>query len=240
MYKELNLRQFNTISQYLTVETKYLEIGCSFGGVFNLVSDYGVAVCHAVEPNQKDATFVSQNNPHAEIFNTPLGNAVLPKDYYDLIVSNEVLEHTVNPGIFLRKCCFLLRKGGVLHLEVPNHDDVLLSTYQDAGYKKFYYHKAHIHYFTVSSLQKLCQECRFGGKVSSFLMYPFFNQLWWYYNHGPQSSASLALATPAPAAGKTSAAKAINEFYKYVEGKYEELINSYMLGDCLIFQGSKK
>lgn len=239
VYKNLNAKQFNTFSRYLTKDNRYLEIGCSFGGVFNLVSGYGVEVCHGVEPNQNDAAFVSHNNPDARVFNATLEDAELSEDYYDLIVSNEVLEHTVNPRAFLRKCYSLLRKGGVIHLEVPNHNDVLLSAYQNTSYDRFFYHKAHIHYFSVSSFQELCQQCGFKGKVSSFLMYPLFNQVWWYQNHGPQPSASLALSTPVPTAGKSDAEKAINVFYERVEREYEELVNSYMLGDCLIFQGTK-
>lgn len=240
IYKDLNLKQFDTFSKCLAAETKYLEIGCSFGGILNLVLDHSVNVCHGVEPNQADAAFVRQYNPDATIFNVSFEDADLSEDYYNLIVSNEVLEHTVNPVRFLEKCCSLLKQNGVIHLEVPNHNDALLSAYQNTSYERFYYHKAHIHYFTVGSLQKLCQECGFKGETSSFLMYPFFNHVWWHQNHGPQRSASLALSTPVPTAGNMNAEKSINEFYKNVEKEYEELINSYMFGDCLIFHGIKK
>ncbi len=122
---------------------------------------------------------------------------------------------------------------------MPNHDDVLLSTYKNSSYQEFYYHKAHIHYFTKDSLLLLCRECGFDGRVISFLMYPFFNHVWWHQNHKPQSSAGVALSTPVPTDGNTALEKEINNFYKKVEKEYEALINANMLGDCLIFQGRK-
>lgn len=239
IYKDLNKKQFETFSSHLGSKTKFLEVGCSFGGILSQASKK-TTVCHGVEPSIEDAEFVSKNNKKAKIFNTTFEKADLPCGYYDIAVGIEVLEHAVSPKVFLKKCSDVLGKKGLIHLEVPNYDDVLFGTYKDPGYVNFYYHKAHIHYFTVKSFKLLCEECGFKGKVSSFLMYPFFNHVWWHQNHKPQPSAVSALATPVPAEGKTAAEKEINNFYKKTEDAYEKLINNNMLGDCLIFQGRKK
>lgn len=239
IYDDLNERQFQTFLKHLTKETRLLEIGCSFGGILNRVANFGVAISHGVEPNKQDAEFVQYNNKKAKIFNSTFENANLPDDYYDIIVSIEVLEHIVSPRSFLQKCYTVLRRGGLIHIEVPNHNDALLNAYKNAAYEKFYYRKVHIHYFTKDSLLSLCRECGFEGSVISFLMYPFFNHVWWYQNNKPQSSATTALSTPAPADENTLVEKAINEFYEKVENEYETLINANMLGDCLIFQGQR-
>jgi len=239
IYRDLNKKQFSSFSNHLTEQTRFLEIGCSFGGVLNRVTDFGVDVCHGIEPNKQDVCFVQNHNRQAKIYNTTFDNAILQEDFYDMVVSIEVLEHVISPYSFLQKCSSIMRSNGTLHLEVPNHCDVLLCAYKDTGYDRFYYHKSHIHHFTKESLQKLCFECGFSGKVFSFLMYPFFNHVWWNQNHGPQSSAALALPTPIPTRGITAAEKSINDFYKRVESEYERLINSHGLGSCLIFQGKK-
>ena len=114
----------------LTSKTRFLEIGPSFGGILNKVINAGVAVCHGVEPNKKDAAFVLKNNKKAKIVNSAFGDAELPDEYYDMIVGIEVLEHTISPHIFLNKCFSILRENGLIHIEVPNHDDALLSTYK--------------------------------------------------------------------------------------------------------------
>ncbi len=240
IYEDLNERQFQTFKSYLTNESKFLEVGCSYGGILKKVSNSGVEICHAVEPNKIDADFVSRNNKKSKIFNSTLEDAKLPDTYYDVVVSIEVLEHVVSPRIFLKKCFDVLSDNGFIHIEVPNHDDVLLSVYNNPGYRNFYYHKAHIHNFTKESLYSLCRECGFNGDVSSFLMYQFFNHVWWYQNSRPQSSPTTALSTPTPINTKLEVGERINSFYKQVEKDYESLINENMLGDCLIFQGRKK
>lgn len=239
IYNDLNEKQYQTFSSYLTKETRFLEIGCSFGGILNKVANAGIGVCHGVEPNEKDVEFVLKKNKKAKIFNSTFEKVELTDEYYDIVVAVEVLEHAVSPRRFLKKCFDVLCGNGLIHIEVPNHDDVLLSVYKNSDYQKFYYHKAHIHYFTEDSLLSLCRECGFDGIVSSFLMYPFFNHVWWHQNHKHQPSAVTALSTPVPTDGNTSAEKAINKFYKKVENEYEALINSNMLGNCLIFQGRK-
>ncbi len=237
IYNELNEKQFCCFSQHLNKETKYLEIGCSFGGILNRVARV-VDVCHGVEANKEDVAFLYQQNKKAKIFNTTFEKAELQKDFYDIAVSIEVLEHTFSPRDFLVKCFSVLKPGGILHLEVPNHNDILLSTYKEIGYEKFYYHKAHIHYFTKDSLLEICKKCGFEGHITSFLMYPFFNHVWWSQNHTPQGCAVSALSTPKPA-DDTPAGNVINEFYRKTELEYERLINDHVLGDCLVFQGRK-
>ena len=240
IYKSLNEKQFQTFSSDLTSETKFLEIGCSFGGILDKVSDAGVKIIHGVEPNKNDAKIVSNRLKTAKIINSTFEETELIDAFYNMVVSIEVLEHVISPLLFLKKCHRILSKNGTIHIEVPNHNDVLLTTYKNFGYLKFYYHKAHIHYFTEESLRLVCRECGFEGNVISFLMYPFFNHIWWYQNHKPQLSAKTALATPLPIIENMSIGKTINEFYKKIEDDYETLINSNMLGDCLIFNGQKK
>ena len=240
IYNDLNEKQFQTFSSNLTRETRFLEIGCSFGGILKKVASAGVEICHAVEPNKKDVEFVLKNNKMVKIFNSTFEEVKLSNEYYDMIVGIEVLEHTISPRLFLNKCFNILRGNGLIHIEVPNHDDVLLSTYKNSRYQEYYYHKAHIHYFTKDSLGLLCRECGFDGSVNSFLMYPLYNHIWWYQNHKPQLSAITALSTLVPTDGNTPAQKAINDFYNKIEKEYETLINANMLGDCLIFQGLRK
>jgi len=152
IYNGLNEKQFQTFSSKLTRRTRFLEIGCSFGGILNKVANSGVTICHGVEPCKEDVEFVLKNNKKAKIFNSTFEEAELPDEYYDMIVGIEVLEHVISPRIFLKKCFDVLRGNGLIHIEVPNYDDVLLRAYKNSSYQEFYYHKAHIHYFTKDSL----------------------------------------------------------------------------------------
>ncbi len=240
IYEALNQKQFDAFAELLDPGSRFLEIGCGAGGILERALESGVGECHGVEPNRDDANFVARRLPGAKVFNDVFQEADLPGSFYDVAASIEVLEHVASPRAFLQKCCAVLKPGGRIHLEVPNLDDVLLSTYRDNGYQDFFYHKAHIHYFTRESLTRLCAECGFEGEARSFVMYPFFNHVWWHQNGGPQSSAQAALAIPRPTRGDTTAEQAINGFYRRVEAEYEALVNDCMLGDCLVYQGSSR
>ena len=234
IYKELNDRQFNLFKDRLTGETKYLEIGCAHGGIVSRVNDFGVKECQVVEPNIQDSDFVKYKNPNVIVHNSILKDADLPKDYFDIIVAFDVVEHDFQPKNFLKKCFDLLNKNGILVIAIPNHDDVLLTQYDCKEYQKFYYHKAHINYFTKQSIVDLCQSVGFAGYVDSFLDYSFFNHVHWQQNNKPMSSADKAFVSD------VTKNEVINEFYKRVEKEYEDLINSKMLGGALIYTGVKE
>ena len=235
--EKLNKRQYEQFSDRVNKDTKYLEVGCSFGGVAKNVLDFGVEVCDVVEPNKVDAEFIKENFDEITVYNDLLENVNIDKKY-NLVVSFEVLEHAISPIEFLKKCNNLMDKGGFINIEVPNHDDVILR-YNTDRYKDFYYHKAHIHYFTDKSLNDICSMAGFDGSVSSFLYYPFFNHVFWLQNNKPQNSAKLALHTPLPTDGKNEIDVELNNFYSEVEDRYDKLINKHTLGDCLVFKGQK-
>ena len=235
--EKLNKRQYEQFSDRVNKDTKYLAVGCSFGGVAKNVLDFGVEVCDVVEPNKVDAEFIKENFDGITVYNDLLENVNIDKKY-NLVVSFEVLEHAISPIEFLKKCNNLMDKGGFINIEVPNHDDVILR-YNTDRYKDFYYHKAHIHYFTDKSLNDICSMAGFDGSVSSFLYYPFFNHVFWLQNNKPQNSAKLALHTPSPTDGKNEIDVELNNFYSEVEDRYDKLINKHTLGDCLVFKGQK-
>jgi len=240
IFKKINKKQFEVFSGLINPETKFLEIGPSHGGIIEHVSKSSVKCYHAVEPNKEDAFYLKKKYPELKIYNSLLEKIELTEDYYDTVVSFEVLEHTLSPVKFLNILNRSMNNKANLVLEVPNHDDVLLSCYnEDITYKDFYYHKAHIHYFTKTSLKEMCEQCGFTGNVTSFLMYPFFNHVYWVQNSGPQATAALALSLPKSTSLSTNIQKKINNFYQDVEEQYEQLINSNGVGDCLIFKGIK-
>ncbi len=237
--KNLNTKQFKLFSKFLTKETKYLEIGCSFGGVTSQVYDFGVDECHVVEPNVEDTNFVKGNCKNIKAFNSNLEDADLNENYYDIIVAFDVVEHVCSPGDFIQKCYRLLKEGGRLFIVVPNHNDVLLSNYDCDNYKNFYYHKAHLNYFTSDSIKHLCESIGFKGNVETYLDYSFFNHVFWYQNDKPMGTSEGAFISKV-IDKNDNLSKKINNFYQDVELQYEKLINKNLAGGALIFNGTKK
>jgi 2-polyprenyl-3-methyl-5-hydroxy-6-metoxy-1,4-benzoquinol methylase len=237
LYRRLDQQQFERISNLLTKGSKVLEIGCSYGGVLRKVEEYGVEICHGVEPNAEDVHFLEKTLPRASVKQGGFLELDLLEDYYDVVVSFQVLEHVIAPRLFLDKIIRVLKKGGAVHLEVPNHNAALLRHYAHAEHSDFYYHRNHIHYFTPESLSQLCKTIGFEGLVSSELAYPFFNHVYWHFNQAPQANAKIAINTPRPCDDSVSTGRAINDFFQDVEKQYSRLIQSHEVGDILVYQG---
>ncbi len=237
IYKKINKRQFNQFKDKVSKSTKFLEIGSSFGGIIRQIDKLEIKRCDALEPNVQDAVFL-----RSKLKNTNVINSFFEKNdfrvKYDLVVSFEVLEHVFNLKSFLIKLFNITKKGGLINFEVPNHLDALLVNYKNDKYQSFYYHKSHVHYFTPQSLINIFSHFGFKGKVSSFQMYPFYNQIYWLYNNQPQSSATEALVYPKLENLKKTNKK-INKFLKKTNKKYIKLMKKNLCGDCLIFKGYK-
>jgi 2-polyprenyl-3-methyl-5-hydroxy-6-metoxy-1,4-benzoquinol methylase len=74
-------------------------------------------------------------------------------DDVDVVLSFHVLEHVADPVGMLRESYAKLVPGGLIYLEVPNIDDALLSLYEIEAYRRFYFFKDHLHYFSRRTLE---------------------------------------------------------------------------------------
>lgn len=237
IYKKTNKRQFKQFKNKIDKKTKFLEIGSSFGGILQHVDKLEIERCDSIEPNISDVEYLRSKMKSANIINSLFEKHDF-ETTYNLIVSFEVLEHVFDLNVFLSKLSEITEKGGHINFEVPNHLDALLVNYQNPRYETFYYHKSHVHYFTPDSLIHIFSHFGFSGKVSSFQMYPFYNQIFWSYNNQPQPSAVDALTYP-KLNEKSEVSKKINKFLKKTNKEYYKLMDKNLCGDCLVFKGQK-
>lgn len=240
VYKDVNKRQFDQFKKFLNSETNFLEIGCSFGGILKFLKNKNLKSKNAIEPNKKDYAFCSKKYQDTNIINNTFEKHDFQKQKFNLIVSFEVLEHVYNLNTFISKVSSILDDGGIINFEVPNHNDALLRNYKVDRYKTFYYHKAHIHYFTPESLKKIFKNYNIEGDVYSFQMYPFLNQIYWVYNNQPQPTAELALNYPDLDNKENLVNKEISKFLKKINTQYQKIMNKELSGDCLVFVGKKQ
>jgi len=95
----------------------------------------------------------------------------------DVVTVFHILEHITDPICFLHKIHGLLNENGILIVEVPNLDDVLVNL---PSYGEFYYQNAHCTYFTPETLKLLVRRCGFDvADEISLQRYSLNNHLHW-------------------------------------------------------------
>lgn len=104
-----------------------VEIGCGTGQYCEAWNELGVKWT-GVEVNPQMLAFCRAKNMPVEQFDECLEGGRT----YDVVFMSQVLEHIFEPYDFLKKVGRLLSDGGILHIDVPNHDS-LTSLYRKAN-----------------------------------------------------------------------------------------------------------
>ena len=82
------------------------------------------------------------------------------KKKYDVVTLNKVLEHVQNPFMFMHKVYKILKKNGIVYLEVP--DAISASKY---GKTREEFFVEHLHGFSNLSLKRLFYKTKFKLKI---------------------------------------------------------------------------
>lgn len=122
------------------------------------------------------------------IFNINLMEGNIPdnmKQKYDVILLFQVLEHMINPKIFLENIKELLSSDGIVIVEVPNLMDHLLKLCNQ--YNQFFWQRAHVSYFSPLTLTNLFKEVEFKNiTINGIQRYSIVNMMNWYINKKPE------------------------------------------------------
>jgi 2-polyprenyl-3-methyl-5-hydroxy-6-metoxy-1,4-benzoquinol methylase len=126
-----------------------------------------------------------------------LRQSIFANETYDVACSFQVMEHVENPVEFLKDLRLSVKKGGMLFLEVPNLNDSLLSVWGVNTYMTFFYHSAHLHYFSEDSLKKVALDAGFAPQqidIHFHQDYNLLNHLNWLMNDAPQATCNVGLS----------------------------------------------
>ena len=152
---------------------KLLDIGSSTGAFLEQAQQH-VEMAVGVEPDEEQRGFA---NPRG--FTTYESLDALPFNAVDCIVLFHVLEHVRDPVVFLQRAASFLADNGTIVVEVPNVSDALLTVYQIPEYHRFYWHPAHIYYFSSDTLLRVAEKAGLIGLVTGVQRYPLSNHLNW-------------------------------------------------------------
>jgi len=123
----LAVNKYNQIMRFFDAPGKVMDIGCGLGEVLSVFKEKGW-----------DSLGIEFNEFAANYSRTEFGLKVVNKsiydfdssEKYDLIMLWGVLEHFFEPGKVLDKAYELLNDDGLLVLEVPSADSVLVRYYE--------------------------------------------------------------------------------------------------------------
>lgn len=134
---------------------RVLEIGCGAGSFrSNLTQEHEY---WGVEPSAKAAELAKGNLNHVLHGNYDDVFEELPKNHFDMIVCNDVIEHMIDHDIFFEKIKDQLSDGGCIIASIPNIRfmfqlyELLINKdwqYKDAGILD----RTHLRFFTKKSL----------------------------------------------------------------------------------------
>jgi 2-polyprenyl-3-methyl-5-hydroxy-6-metoxy-1,4-benzoquinol methylase len=195
IYRHYQRDRLLDISPYLTAETTLLEVGASAGQFLSHVKDK-VALVNAIELDKACCAFM-QKELGIEADSNYLSESIFAHKTYNIVCAFQVMEHVVDPVAFLQDLHQSTKKGGTISVEVPNLHDPLLTVWNIDPYQKFYYHSAHLQYFTDDSLKKIALDAGFISEqieVRFTQDYNLLNHLNWIMNEAPQANCNVGLS----------------------------------------------
>lgn len=235
--------RLNIIKDFFDIEKSFLEIGCSAGQFISKIKDkFGYVA--GIELSKKCAEHV-EKNWEIPVYTEEISEIAWNGRQFDYIGFFQVLEHVENPKRFLYDVYNRLQSGGRVFIEIPSLNDPLRKLWKASAYEQFYYHEAHLSYFSEKSIRFILTEC--GYKVEAVYHmqdYNFLNHLYWYFNNGPQPSCAFGLDEPKidfqdDGEETRGAGEEINKLLLDMNRRYFEILSKYKLTSNMFVIASK-
>lgn len=109
--------------------SKFLDLGCGTGEM--LIESYHKG-WQTLGIDITDHRISEAKNRSINFFLGSLFEANYPKDYFDCIYMDSVLEHVLDPIKYLVELNRIIKKGGVIYIGVPNEDSLFNSFKKNA------------------------------------------------------------------------------------------------------------
>lgn len=133
-----------------------LDIGCGSGTLLGMARAAGWQVT-GIEPNVHIAR-IAEEKHGIKVFTCTLEEADLASESFDVITVIQTLEHMYDPLRTLRVARDILKKDGILYVEVPNLYNFAFILNRRLGVRDFARTldpAAHVYYFTPGTLKRL-------------------------------------------------------------------------------------
>ena len=129
-YKKKILSAYHIANKVRAI--KVLDYGCGAGVLARFLAIKGFEVDAADIPSKTLSFVKSTMDKLLKRIITVDSNFELPDAHYDLIITLDALEHTVNPLEIIKKLLAALKKGGFLYIHFPTEVDFTSTHTQEA------------------------------------------------------------------------------------------------------------
>ena len=148
------------LMEYFRGPGKVLDIGCGLGEVLSIFKEYGWE-CTGIDFNDFAVKY-AEDNFGIKIIKENVFN-IATEEQYDLIMLWGVLEHVYAPYKLLEKAHSLLKENGLLLVEVPSSDSLLVRYCEQTGEEAYrtFESARHIMLFSRKALLDMCGKCGF-------------------------------------------------------------------------------
>ena len=166
-----DLRRANSLKKFIKNKT-VLDFGCGSGGFLFHAKKIAKQVTGVELETRVQNYWKNSINIFSDIDST--------KQKFDLITMFHVVEHVGDPIKIITNIEKFLKKKGVLIIEVPNHDDALISMYDSKEFIESYYWSQHLYVFNNKTLKNVIKKSGFKSiQINQVQRYTLSNHLHW-------------------------------------------------------------
>ena len=177
-----NVRRAKEFSGYIAGKN-WLDFGSGLGGMLDELSSQA-ALAIGLEPNLDRAEIASRKGHHI-VSNLDS----IEDDSLDVVTVFHVLEHLLDPLQTLSHIRRVLKKNGIVLIEVPHARDALFSLFDCGPFKDFTFWSEHLVLHTRNSLSTLLKSALFRSvEITGYQRYPLSNHLHWLAKGKPGGS----------------------------------------------------
>jgi len=153
---------------------KILDVGCGYGRLLNLLTQYG---CPAWQLTGVESGLPKQSvlkgAENAFFYHGYFEDVEFHEAPFDLIIAQQVIEHSFDPVRMLRRTCDLLAPDGYAIFDTPNFDGIDRKLFT-RSYWGGYHFPRHLTLFTPSTFRTLAESTGFKVVACKKLLSPVF------------------------------------------------------------------
>lgn len=168
---------------FVPKDTRILEVGSGEGFFIAELSKCGYNII-GIELSQSKRDITLQITD-AQVLGINLLDSTPDLGKFGVIAAFHLIEHLADPIRFCRKLGQYLTDEGILVLEIPNLDDLMLRTCPE--YQAFWWQRAHVSYFNEDSIRYVMNKAGFNiTYIHGIQRYGLGNMLNWLVSGKPQ------------------------------------------------------